>query len=75
MRVGTGKAFCTSRRCEAPSLLAAACAFSGNQTDRSERQKLSDVKRNVKRFPVNGCQRFRCSPTILSIFDVPGNTT
>ncbi len=38
----------------APILLVAACAFSVNQTGRSLRKTLSKVKRNVKRFPVNG---------------------
>jgi hypothetical protein len=38
----------------APSLRVAAYAFSVQQTDRSSRQTLSTVKRNVKRFHVNG---------------------
>ncbi len=59
----------------APSLLVVACACSLNQTDRSSRQQLTVVKRNVKRFAVNGCQHFRGSPTILSILDVTGHNT
>jgi hypothetical protein len=51
----------------APILLVAACAFSVNQTERSYRKKLSNIKRDVQRFTVNVCHRFRCHPMILSI--------
>src|SRR3989442_960854 len=61
--------------CEARLLLVAACAFSVNQTERSSRKQLSKVKRDVKRFHVNGCHRFRCHAMILSISDVTGNNT
>jgi hypothetical protein len=66
MRVGSRLAFCPSLYLEnerdqfdtvgglAPILLAAACAFSVPQTDRSSRKTLNDVKRNINRFPVNG---------------------
>jgi hypothetical protein len=45
--------------CGAPILLVAACAFSVKQTERSSRKQLSKVKRDVKRFHVNVCHRFR----------------
>ncbi len=57
----------------APILLVAACAFSVNQTDRSYRNKLRKVKRDVKRFPVNGGHRVRCHAMILSISDGTSN--
>jgi hypothetical protein len=84
---GSRVAFCTSLCLEnerdrfdtvgglAPILLAAACAFSVKQTQRSYRTKRSNVKRHVKRFTVNVCRRFRCHPMILSIIDVTATTS
>jgi hypothetical protein len=71
--------------CSAMILLVAACACSMKPTERSSRKQLSKVKRNVKRFHVNGglgfdgerlhmnvCHRVRCHPMILSRIDVTG---
>jgi len=51
-----------------------ACAFSVNPTDRSSRQTHRPVKRNGKRFPVNGCQRCRCHAMIVSSRDGTSGT-
>jgi hypothetical protein len=88
MRVGSRVALCPSRGGNTSEISSTRLARSrsessrsehapgrSDQTDRSSRQTLNAVKRNGKRFPVNGGPRVRCSPTILSSSDVTGHTT